>query len=215
MNITVAYCLHLDSDLHVGSGLGGGAIKRRLLKHRGKKFIIPGSTIKGRVRHYCRQFIESAHDTNFTHQDIEHLFGTLGGGQKMNPLCAFSDLTTDDDIEFDLRNGITISRATGTTLPKALFNTETLIGNEKIFTGKIICYLPDSEFLDGKHLNRENQLKEITLLLIGLRTLDRIGGSKTAGLGKCRIPLDKIQLKIGNKTENTEEFILSHLEAKQ
>ena len=200
------------SPIYIGNGLGGAGIKRMLRKSTGKKesdiFLIPGSTIKGRLRNCCRQYIE--YHKEFSRQDIEFIFGMPGDQNRGKTSCSFSDLRQIEPEEFllELRNGIQISRKLGITKPHALFNTEIIYC--KSFEGKIIFrHQPNNN-----ELSREKFEKCLALLIISLRMLRRLGGSKTVGLGKFEVPLKEIKIREGSKKIEVDQLLQTYLEGK-
>lgn len=190
MMVKIEYALKPVSPIHIGSGLGGGAVKRMLLRRSNGSFSIAGSTIKGRVRYYCREFARE--DAFFSPHDVDEVFGMPGDWSSRGTWCAFSDLEGSGDEVVFLKNGIQISRELGIARPHALFNTE-LIRCHLDFKGTISC-----QYSEGNE-------KYIALLVTGLRLLRWLGGSKTVGAGKCEVPLESIHIvRNGDALETTK-----------
>ena len=209
MNVEITYELKPLTPIFIGSGLGGPQINKQLLKGSDSSFKIPGSTIKGRIRYYCREYINGCNKTIFKPEDIENIFAVNGDPALGTKFCAFSDMISDGNLKkqdfqeiISLRNGNKISRKLGISIPKALFNTEIISFDEgSKFKGKIIF-----------QTNEENN-KYIALIIIGLRMLNRLGGGKTIGFGKAIIPLNSIVImKNGRQIENIADFFSKYLE---
>ncbi|NUM34601.1 MAG: hypothetical protein HUU50_08660 [Candidatus Brocadiae bacterium] len=199
MIVNIQYKLKIGSPLHIGSGLGGG-IKKMILKQSDGSFVIPGSTVKGRVRYYAREFARIT--KLFSENDVDQAFGQAGNEDKNARFCAFCDLSSPKKPVFPVRNGIQICRRTGTTKPHALFNTEVACYEQgEILQGKIFCSFS------------EEKEKYIALLVAALRLFSHLGGSKTTGMGKCTIPMETICVqKNGNAIKDLEEFLLKYWE---
>ena len=195
----IEYTLQALSPMYIGSGLGGAGIKRMLRRRADGTFLIPGSTIKGRLRFYCKEYIEN--QKIFSQNDILEIFGTPGDRSRGRKTYSFSDLYQEkpEEAYLDLRNGIQISRGAGITKPHALFNTE-VMDYINSFKGRIIIH------------RSEARERSTVLLIIALRMLRRLGGSKTVGLGKCEIPIQNITITRNNEDINVQELLLQYLE---
>lgn len=201
--LTVLYELEPKSRWHVGSGLGRGLVDRtvQMRKHRDARGlaivpVIPGSTIKGNLRHRCEQLaaafglawqdphlasgaaVAGFHSLRQSSLIVDRLFGTRYQGS-----CLFvSDCLWTEGYygpaHVQPMTRVSLDRGTGTAREARLFTAD---------------YLEPASCLQGRiealHGDGEAKLLgtfpfEYALLLAGLVTLDRIGGHRTTGMGK-------------------------------
>lgn len=184
MNAIIQYQLDFDGAFHIGAGLGSAAVKRMALA-RGGQFSITGATLKGCIREACRDYLVSS-GTAEPEVALQRVFARPGDPGRGLDVCAFSDLEIAGgaSLSSKVRHGVQISRALRVAQPHALYSTQIVIP-EGSGSGRIL--FASSEANDH----------DLGLLLTGMLLLRRIGGSKTSGLGRCRIPPDRISVSRG------------------
>ena len=192
---------------HVGSGYQS-AVADRLLRRRGGVGgdpFVPGSQIKGILRHQCERFalaldleainphagpqddqqILVKHFTPLSNSDliIDRLFGNRYQGG-----CLFVTNATpvlpDKDKRTAIQTRTAMDRVTGTVMQRHLFTTELVEGSTKLH-GKIRGRHPAGVLTqdDGGFPY------EYALLLFALPLIDCLGGDKSVGLGRCNIKI--------------------------
>jgi CRISPR/Cas system CSM-associated protein Csm3 (group 7 of RAMP superfamily) len=209
--IKLTYALTFEAGFHCGSGLSRLLVDRAVRRDAKGYLIVPGSTVKGTLRDRCEQIAKlfgliarSPHDEAEALKEyiapdlLARLFGSRlrGGG-----LC-FDDLTMapEDRAFFDAtmslqtsqRTQVSLSRRTGAARPEALFSSE--FGFTGIrFNGEISGHISDLP-LEG---DAECPTYGLLLLLTGLISLDRVGGNKSTGLGRCRTEIASLTINNG------------------
>ena len=185
---------------HIGSGIGSPVVDRLTIKDPMRQPYIPGSTLKGVVRHVCEKLAQALkfettdpHDeTNIasfcsaekTPYVVDRLFGSRFEGEKL----FFRDAVIKEEFYPPSYTSVIartcIDRVTGTAKEKALFNTEYI---EKI---------PLSATITGIHsqLTVENDSFpiEYSLLVAALKCCIAIGGDKSTGKGALDIFIENI-----------------------
>lgn len=229
--LIVLYELELMGRWHVGSGFRRGlvdhTVKTRKLRHHGVVAtvpVIPGSAIKGSLRHRCEQIAQACgldwQDPHVVAADavaafvplhrsgliVDRLFGTRYQGN-----CLFvSDCQWTGDYygpaHLDMTNRVTIDRGLGTAREQRLFSAE---------------YLEAVSSLQGRidAFHREGELElldafpfEYALLLGGLTTLDRLGGHRAVGMGRAATRITKVVYNGAEIAERTWAECLELLE---
>lgn len=72
---------HIQSEWHLGSGREGGAYADNLVNKDNQGLPqLNGKSVKGLLRHACREALSYGWLPDATHEDIERLFGTEGTG---------------------------------------------------------------------------------------------------------------------------------------
>ncbi|HYV07029.1 MAG TPA: RAMP superfamily CRISPR-associated protein [Blastocatellia bacterium] len=225
-HIKLTYTLTFEAGFHCGSGLSRLLVDRAVRRDAKGYLIVPGSTVKGTLRDQCEQLARlfglvarSPHDEvealrEYRAPDLlARLFGSRlrGGG-----LC-FDDLTmAPEDREFfdatlslqtSERTQVSISRRTGAARPEALFSSEFGFTGLR-FNGEIAGHISDLP-LEG---DADSPTYGLLLLLAGLISLDRVGGNKSTGLGRCRTEI--MSLTINNDLREFSQLLtrLSDLE---
>lgn len=185
---------------HIGSGIGSPVVDRLTIKDPMGQPYIPGSTLKGVVRHVCENLVQALdlktsdpHDkTNIegfcsaenTPYVVDRLFGSRFEGEKL----FFRDAVIVEEFYPPSYTSVIartcIDRATGTTKDKALFNTEYI---EKI---------PLFTTITGIHPQLTVEIDsfpiEYSLLIAALRCCMAIGGDKSTGKGDLDISIENI-----------------------
>lgn len=199
MEIDIHLAVTLRTPINVGSGAMADALadKPTLRDARGLP-IIPGSTLKGKVRHVCEQIAHRLWGDQVCHapypgqmcRDEPCRVCRIFGSPWYRSLLRFGDLHLkpgDEQIpakvEWEksshlqaglLRTGVGLSRRSGTAQEEILYSIE--------------GYHPPASFVYDGHIRGELVGEEdLALLLAGLREVRALGGSKGRGMGWCRI----------------------------
>lgn len=210
--LDVNFTITWESAWHVGSGRGtvqvDRLLRRRACGPRGERVpFVPGSQIKGVLRHQCEQLaallggnVVSPHvigpeaDPALLKQFlplaqsellIDRLFGSRFQGE-----CLFVEdaLPAPGDHLGTIRahSRTAIDRRTGTAREQTLFVTEVVQGRATRLHSRLEARHPAGALTqDG-----DGCPFEYSLLLAGLLSLDRLGGDKSAGFGRCRITIE-------------------------
>jgi len=210
--LDVTFTILWESDWHVGSGRGTVQVDRLLRKRawgaRGERVpFVPGSQIKGVLRHQCEQLaallggrvvsphvIGSEADPALLEQFrplaqsqlwIDRLFGSRFQGE-----CLFVEdaLPAPGDRLGTTRthSRTSIDRLTGTAREQTLFVTEVVEGRATKLHSRLQARHPAGALTQ----DNDGFPFEYSLLLAGLLSLDRLGGDKSAGFGRCRIEIE-------------------------
>lgn len=202
--IAIAYRLTFDSAFHFGTGMRGGLIDRLVARDADDFLYVPGSTLKGVLRERCEQLaglfdleatsphVEAWREANRQDPDIvARIFGTrflpgsvyFDDAQMIEDDRALFDADeTERQAEFrtwqtEQRTQVAISRRTRTAQHGMLYTSEYGI-RDLHFEGKLVGSLTGFP-LEGL----EKGTYSLLLLLAGLKSLERIGGSKSTGAG--------------------------------
>ncbi len=199
---------HLKSNLHIGSGFSFmSLVDNTTIKDAKKTVIIPGSTIKGKLRSACKKICLSL-EKEFVQvcagkdhpgickkpMDEVCIICRLFGSSYTEGKLVFNDATLSPDVQdrvailqelhqfttvqSELRSGNKISRVMQTASPKQLFVSESCPGGLTL-EGKICAETP---------LNKD----EKRLLRWGAKSIVQIGGQKGRGLGRVSITIGGI-----------------------
>ncbi|MEL6461217.1 MAG: RAMP superfamily CRISPR-associated protein [Cyanobacteria bacterium J06621_15] len=191
----------IDTALCVGAGGSTGSLADKpIVRNAQGQLLIPGSQLKGRLRHECEKLARGLGWTIFsaplpktlspTTAEVETKFQdkyTVPGYRGYHCLVSqiFGDpilpsrILVDDlicsipatDLEEILRPSVTINRRRRTSDEKKLFFLETSPPNAQLkFTGEIYLLPKSPEYSQA-------------LILAALQHINALGGSKSAGLG--------------------------------
>lgn len=182
----------LSSALSVGSGGSSGSLADKpIIKDSFGRLLIPGSQLKGRLRHECEKLarglgwpICQSPDPNLMcpkregipgdfHQESHCLVCQIFGNPALPSRLWVDDLICDlsaDAFEETLRPGVTINRRRQTAEDQRLYLIETSPAAELAFTGSL-------------HLLPDCPSWSKALILSALHHIHALGGSKSAGLG--------------------------------
>jgi CRISPR/Cas system CSM-associated protein Csm3 (group 7 of RAMP superfamily) len=201
----------IDSALCIGSGGSSGSLADKpIVRNAAGQLIIPGSHLKGRLRHECEKLARALGLTVSESPNpglmmetpdcvISQIFGNPVTASclsvddlicKTEPKELLSDLSVDDLIcktepkelpSEVIRPGVTINRRRGTAEDEKLYYLETSPPNLGLrFTGQI-------------HLIRPPDYA-MPLLVTGLKHINALGGSKSAGLGWLKWELGEMNI---------------------
>jgi len=190
----------IDTALCVGAGGSSGSLADKPIVRNAKhQLLIPGSQLKGRLRHECEKLARalgwqifespSAEKLCPTEEQVEQKFrevyqipgykgfhcivSQIFGNPILPSRIIVDDLICLQDLEdlTVLRPGVTINRARRTAVEKKLYFLETSPINAQLpFEGEI-------------HLQADCPPYAKALILAGLHHINALGGSKSAGLG--------------------------------
>ena len=219
--VDVRYQIDWETGWHVGSGFGTAAVDRLVRRRSGTLGppYVPGSQIKGVLRHACERLAEtlgcrwvSPHAVGKQASEellpgfrplreskllIDRLFGTRYQGE-----CLFVEdaVPAGNDEQrkqrkTSPRTRVAMDRLTGTAREKHLFGMEVAEQSAGGLSGAI-----RARHGAGVLTQDEDGFPyEYALLVLALLGIDSLGGSKSAGLGRCtvRIPEDKVHWRRG------------------
>ena len=205
--LDLSYDITWEGRWHVGSGYQSAAADRLLRRLEGAKGspFVPGSQIKGVLRHQCERLalalgfdaitphagIKEDEEDLVTHFKpltqstliVDRLFGSRYQGE-----CLFvtnaEPVSMEDKTITGVQPRTAMDRLTRTVMEQHLFTTEFAERDTKL-QGVIRARHPA-----GVLTQDENGFPyEYALLLVSLLSLDTLGGDKSTGLGRCRIQI--------------------------
>ncbi|RMH46167.1 MAG: hypothetical protein D6694_03785, partial [Gammaproteobacteria bacterium] len=221
IQIKITYTLEFLSAFHLGTGLPNGLIDRAIARNKDGYLYVPGSTIKGVVRHRCEQLAKlygleanephteesQRREANIRDPDI---ITRIFGSRFLPATLYFDDATMleedraayfdgskpDDGIykakQIEERTQVSLSRRTRTAKSGRLYTSEYGIKSLR-FKGQVYG------IIDGLALEDEPEYNYSLLLLVaGLKSIDRIGGNKSSGAGQVTCTINDPVLVNGN-----------------
>lgn len=214
--VYITYRLTFESAFHFGTGLRDGLINRVVARDADGLLYVPGSTLKGVVRERCEQVaigfgfsVVDVHATDWREAatDIDVVTRTFGSRFHPGHLY-FDDVQMIDEdrklfgadsasplLEAEFKNWqteertqVSVSRVTGTAQSGRLFTSEYGIRDLR-FDGQVTGMLTGIPLQCFYATGLGAGTYPLLLLVVGLLSLDRLGGSKSAGAGKvmCRL----------------------------
>jgi CRISPR/Cas system CMR subunit Cmr4 (Cas7 group RAMP superfamily) len=218
--ISITYKLSFETPFHCGTGLRDGLIDRAIVRDHDKFLYVPGSTIKGVVREHCERLARmySDHDKDMSEliaspHDAKIALFALGRrtsmitrifGSHYNPgHLFFEDAHLEKtekekygegeeggyrNLQTELYTQVRLDRPTRTAVSGALYTSEFGI-KDVILEGSIAGWLRCTPIAGA---GEKAPTYSLLLLLAGLHLMDRIGGNKSTGKGKCRCEVDKV-----------------------
>ena len=203
MKVDIHMKVTLETPVNVGSGaLADALADKPTLRDARDLPIIPGSTLKGKVRHVCEQIAHRLWDDRVCHapypdqmcrgarsDEVCRVCRIFGSPWYRSPL-RFGNLHLEPagepvptKVEWEksphlqdglVRTGVGLSRRSGTAQEEVLYSVE--------------GYSPPPTFVYGGHITgRLADEDELALLLVGLRQVRALGGSKGRGMGWCQV----------------------------
>jgi CRISPR/Cas system CSM-associated protein Csm3 (group 7 of RAMP superfamily) len=176
-----------------GAGAVATLADRVVLRNAAGQFIIPGSHLKGKLRHACEQLIASVSPSAVCGSPrAETMCPNPPGSPALCPICCifgsparrsalvFSDLVCQPDANAaalhnpaaSLRAMTGMNRRRGTVADQRLFLVETA------------PWLPGLPFSNDSAISGKlDSVAQVRLLLAGLKLLPAWGGMKSRGLG--------------------------------
>lgn len=191
----------IDTALCIGaSGSSISLADKPIVRNAEKNLLIPGSQLKGRLRHECEKIARglkwnicyspnpqtmcpqqtdlagdfTRYEYKVSHDERYHcLICQIFGNPVLPSQIIFDDLICTEDPQnlYEVfRPGVTINRHRRTSEDEKLYFIETSLANVKL------------KFKGEMHLFNVESYANI-LILAGLRHINALGGSKSAGLG--------------------------------
>ena len=226
-HIQITYRLSFTSAFHLGTGLHVGLVHRAVARDTEGFLYVPGSTVKGALRDRCEQLARlfdlqttSPHTAAWAEANPNVDITARVFGTRFHPgRIYFDDLQmVEEDRELfeagadveelgaqfrtwqtEKRTQVSLSRLTRTARPGLLYNSEYGIPGLR-FEGQIIGSLTGFALAEGG-----SGTYSLLLLLAGLKSLDRIGGSKSAGAG--RIACTITHLLVDGQTVDPDDLL--------
>jgi CRISPR/Cas system CSM-associated protein Csm3 (group 7 of RAMP superfamily) len=222
--LTLDYTLELQSDFHVGSGAGiAGSVDRAVMRLANGELVVPGSTIKGRVRHHCEQLARALNlqvcggrpaDAELCKPRDDQEAGRqlciicrLFGSEWWPATVRFSDARLPSQLRnlvYQQRHDAAIDpdfdyqvvSRTRTRMNRVLRRVE----ERALFTFQEgVEGLVFEGHIAGSTLCVEVEAGglplEVLLLVAGLKLLESLGGKKTVGLGSCRLTVKNMSVE--------------------
>lgn len=202
--LIIGITLTVDTALSVGAGGSGGVLAdKAIVRNRLNQLVLPGSHLKGRLRHACEVIARSQDVPVCDSPRAETMCpqsrsiaeppcaicALFGSPAQPSPL-QFADLIYEEPIETpSIRPGASINRRRRTVEEQRLFFIETSPPAALArfhATQAIVGWLPD----DNKAGAR------VKLLLAGLELIQSWGGGKSRGLGWGKVDC---QALLGNE----------------
>ena len=204
--LDLCYRIIWQGRWHVGSGYQSAVADRLLRRLPNNAPFVPGSQIKGVLRHQCERLalalglevvnphagIEEdeqsliKHFTPLKKSDlmVDRLFGSRYQGECLFVTNAVPELSEEESVT-SVQTRTAIDRVTGTVMEQHLFTTE-LTEGDVILRGKIRARHPAGVLTQDE----DGFPYEYDLLAVALLSLDALGGDKSLGLGRCEVHLE-------------------------
>ena len=227
--LDLRYRIAWQGRWHVGSGYQS-AVADRLQRRWGSRErdgvpFVPGSQIKGVLRHHCERLaialglgVVDPHSgtdvgdrglvANFrplTKSDllIDRLFGSRYQGECLFVANALS-ATSSPESTTAVAARTAIDRVTGTVREQHLFTTE-LVEKDVSLRGEI-----RARHSAGVLTQDDGGFPyEYTLLVAGLLSLETLGGDRSVGLGRCEISLEPSSLRWNGDVVSLDDALRS------
>ena len=223
-------CYHIiwQGRWHVGSGYQSAVADRLLRRLPNNAPFVPGSQIKGVLRHQCERLalalglevinphagIEEdeknliRHFTPLKKSDlmVDRLFGSRYQGECLFVTNAVPMSPAEKSMT-SVQARTAIDRITGTVMEQHLFTTELTESDVKL-QGKIRARHPAgvlTQYEDGFPC-------EYDLLIAALLSLDALGGDKSLGLGRCEVQIEPESLYWNDQRIPLDEVLQSFQE---
>lgn len=234
--IDIQYRVHFLAPFHLGTGVANGLLDHGIARQASASdeedglLYIPASTLKGIIRDQCEQVATLAgfpqrdpHQRgtivqSMTEHPVDLVFGTrrhpgsiwFNDGRltpEQRELLADARARAAPPIGWQSthRTRVALSRLRGTALTGRLFNLELGLPGMK-FDARIRGHARGMPIPGAEELATTSTL----LLVAGLLMVDRIGGQKSAGGGRCEIEITSLQI---DREEVPPAELLQHLEA--
>ena len=212
--IELSYDLAFDSPFHFGTGLRAGLVHRTVRRDADGYLFVPGATIKGVLRERCEQIARlfglraaSPHDGRAGLAEFRpnaDLVRSLFGSRTQPGALFFDDAAMSAAWreffdhpspalrakyrawQVDTRTQVSLSRLTRTARPGLLFTSEYGPAGAQ-FEGRVYGSISGLALEDG------STTFGLVLLLAGMLAIERLGGNRSAGLGRCRLQITSLR----------------------
>ncbi len=187
--------LRLDTALLIGSHFTRGKVQKLMVRNHDNRPYIPATTLKGRLRYYLERFATQLRslDPRLPEHPVETLLG-----KENQPGLLYFDNAVLPVRQLERRSGIMVNRMLGSVEGQFLRSFETCVAGQ-VLTTTIEGAFPANAPIDDL----------LCLLLGALRLFDKLGSSKSAGLGSVRVEV--VSLKLGGKQVNPRDKLAHHL----
>ena len=209
--LDLQYRIKWTGRWHVGSGYQGVAADRLVRRMGGRNGMpfVPGSQIKGVLRHQCERLALTlgldALDPHASSQEhsqqlvkhfvplsqsdlvVDRLFGSRYQGE-----CLFVQNAlpkSEGKAHVSVRARTAMDRVTGTVMEQRLFTGEQAEGDIHLY-GSLRARHAAGILTPDPEEDTKGFPLEYSLLVAALLSLDALGGDKSIGLGQCEICLD-------------------------
>ncbi len=223
-------CYHIiwQGRWHVGSGYQSAVADRLLRRLPNNAPFVPGSQIKGVLRHQCERLalaldlkvinphagIEEdeqnliKHFTPLKKSDlmVDRLFGSRYQGECLFVTNAVPMSSAEKSMT-SVQARTAIDRVTGTVMEQHLFTTELTEGDVNL-RGKIRARHPAGVLTQDE----DGFPWEYALLIATLLSLDALGGDKSLGLGRCEVQIEPESLYWNDQRISLDEALQSFQE---
>lgn len=182
--IILNVCITTLSPMNISSGNESRTTTTSftIRDHQNRTFI-PGTTIKGALKHAFSLLKESEGDRDYKVK-VERLFGQEG----FAPGSVYVDnFYAEQENGIEIRQSNRIDRSRSVCVDGALFSKEVVHGKYK---GEITAYVND-----------ESEKED---LIDALRLIKQLGGGKSKGLGQVEITLDEEEEYSGKDKSHIE-----------
>jgi CRISPR/Cas system CSM-associated protein Csm3 (group 7 of RAMP superfamily) len=231
--LRLSYRIDVHSAFHIGTGSGAaGLVDGTVLRAADRGLLIPGSTVKGRLRHHLEQIARTlglaccggtAADPALckpeSPQEAQHrlcLACRLFGSEWQPSTLYYSDATLPRslrDLLLDPRSGRPADPFDAQVRHRPRIRMDRIL--RRAAEGALFSFeegRPGLSFegrIEGRvpctNMDCDAPLPlELLALTAALRLLDSLGGKKTAGLGECRLGVTELQL--GSNTISNAEL---------
>lgn len=199
MQLTIDLKIRFLTPFTVGTGAMGETLTNKpTIKDAQQRPILPGSALKGRLRHTCERLARSllADDNAVCHAPapdstcpldpvaLTHYcpICRLFGSPRRPSTLRFSDLHWSEGsfpAPTLVRTGVSIGRRRRVAEPRRLYDLEAVDPLDVVYQGQITG-----------HLNEAEAQALTALLLGGLNALTTLGGGRGSGMGRCHIVVE-------------------------
>ncbi len=213
--IHIQYQLIARSSWHCGTGLNNGLTDRGMARDSEGYAYIPGSTIKGLLRHHATRLAcilgwkaslpHTGDLQSFSRYCVRDIPDLIFGSQYRPGTLYFDDvLLCNEDCGFFKQDGqsdwlaqqsetrirVGLSRVTNTARAHHLFSTEYGIPDLR-FEGTLFGFLPGIALRDP---DLPPYTLSLILLVAALSSLDAVGGDKSIGAGRMACNISSVQM---------------------
>ncbi len=225
-HLNLKWNIVLQSRIHNGAGMAGGLVDRIVVRDQQQRPFIPGATLKGVVRESCERIaatlgfckIQDPNDItgieNFTSPEkndyiVDRLFGCNFSGEHLffrnTPILDSKEVKLPFHKMIMTRNQM--DRVLGTSKAGFLYSTEEIVAQEKklcvkitgVHSAKALTPVQDDKMEEIRISDTLFWPMEYSLLLLGILSVDRIGSSKSRGLGWLKTLSDSIEIQLNGQ----------------
>ncbi len=177
--------IRIELTVYVKTALSIGTSRRTPVRNGNQALIIPGSQVKGQLRHQLEQLFDALgvaiYDTVHLPDEVADPISQIFGSPYHSSPFKFNDLLCDERTSnrTEFRIGVAIDRRRRALVNETFHITETSVSGEKI-----VFRNPEAILGDLPTDRAENYTR---WLLAALQQITEIGGGKSRGLGWVKI----------------------------